>query len=163
MEKKWIIYLFVMLISLSVRAQADPGIFDRISRAVGDYRLDTTRVPNDKITRTIIQLRELKGGFNINEAIAYKIREDEVKKEKPPELLAMLGRSFESGNGKRWLDNAVIHIYRDAFTYRELKKLAKFYKTAAGQKLATDFPLIMMKSLMAAQQIQEQLSVGSKK
>jgi hypothetical protein len=39
----------------------------------------------------------------------------------------------------------------------------KFYKTSAGQKLATDFPLIMMKSLMAAQQIQEQLAAGSKK
>jgi uncharacterized protein len=163
MEKKWIIYLFVMLISFSVHAQADPGIFDRISRAVGDYRLDTTRVPDDKTTRAIIQLRKLKGGFNINESIAYKIREDELKKEKPPELLDRLRQSFENGDGKRWLDNAIIHIYREAFTYRELKKLVKFYKTSAGQKLAIDFPLIMMKSLMAAQQIQEQLAAGSKK
>jgi uncharacterized protein len=163
MEKKWIIYLFVMLISLSMHAQADPGIFDRISRAVSDYRLDTSQAPDDNTTRMIIKLRELKGVFNINEAIAYKIREDEVKKEKSPERLAMLRQSFEKGDGKRWLDKAIIHIYREAFTYRELKKLVKFYKTSAGQKPAADFPLIMMKSLMAAQQIQEQLTAGSKK
>jgi hypothetical protein len=107
-------------------------------------------------------LRNLKGGFNINEAIAFKQQEDEGKNEVPKEQLAFVKQQFESGNAKRWLDNAVIHIYRDHFTYKELKQMAKFYKTSAGQKLADDFPYIMMKSLMAAQIIHDRL-VGEMK
>jgi len=46
-----------------------------------------------------------------------------------------------------------VHIYRDHFTYGELKQLLRFYKTNAGQKLATDFPIIMLQTLVAAEQI----------
>ena len=62
---------------------------------------------------------------------------------------------FKSGNGKKWLDNAITWIYRNHFTYSELKKLVKFYKTPAGQKMATELPLIMVKSLKAGEMIKE--------
>ena len=62
---------------------------------------------------------------------------------------------FKSGNGKRWLDKTMIWIYRNHFTYSELKKLVKFYKTPAGQKMATELPLIMVKSLKAGEMIKE--------
>jgi hypothetical protein len=56
----------------------------------------------------------------------------------------------------------MIHIYRQHFTYNELKQLVRFYKTSAGKKMAKDFPLIMMKSLIAAQIIHDTLIAEQK-
>jgi len=130
-------------------------IFDRIARGVKDFKLDTSAAPDDKITRKINELRNLRGGFNINEAVDFKIEEDKQKNEIPKEELEKLSGFFKSGDGKKWLDNAVIWIYRQHFTYKELKQLVKFYKTSAGQKLATDFPVIMIQSLKAAEMIKD--------
>jgi hypothetical protein len=139
----------------TINNQGLSSIFDRIATGVKDFQLDTTSAPNDKITNTIIELRSLRGGFNINEAVDYKIQEDRQKKEIPKEELDKLETFFKTGNGKRWLDNATIWIYRQHFTYKELKRLVKFYKTSAGQKMATDFPVIMMQSLRAAELIKD--------
>ncbi|MBX2930598.1 MAG: DUF2059 domain-containing protein [Chitinophagaceae bacterium] len=130
-------------------------IFDRIAKSLKNFQLDTTDAPNDKITKKIIELRSLRGGFNINEAINFKIEEDKQKNQAPKEALEKLAIFFTSGNGKRWLDNATIWIYRQHFTYNELKQLVKFYKTSAGEKMATNFPVIMMQSLKAAEIIKE--------
>lgn len=73
----------------------------------------------------------------------------------PKAELDKVSMFLKSGNGKRWLDNAMIWIYRNHFTYSELKKLVKFYKTSAGQKMATELPLIMVKSLKAGEMIKE--------
>ncbi len=130
-------------------------IFDRIAKGVKDYQLDTTAAPNDKITRKIIELRSLRGGFNINEVVDFKIEEDRQKNEVPKTELEKLSKFFKSGDGKKWLDNAMLWIYRRHFTYDELKQLVNFYKTSAGRKMATDFPIIMMQSLKAAEMIKD--------
>jgi hypothetical protein len=130
-------------------------IFDRITKGLKDFRLDTSAAPDDKITWKIIELRNLRGGFNINEAVDFKIEEDKQKNEMSKEELEKLSKFFKSGEGKKLLDNAVIWIYRQHFTYRELKQLIKFYQTSAGQKLATEFPVIMIQSLKAAEMIKE--------
>jgi len=70
----------------------------------------------------------------------FKIGEENQKNETPKITLDYLKEQFTNGKGKQWLDNAVIHIYRDQFNYREAKQLVKFYKTSAGQKLTTNFP-----------------------
>jgi hypothetical protein len=133
--------------------QAMPDIFSRIAKSVKEYKLDTTAPANDRVTRKIRELRNLKGAFNINEALDFKLEEDRQKAEIPAEETAKLALFFKQGDGKRWLDNATVWIYRDHFSYKELKGLVKFYKTEAGQKMATDFPLIMMQSLVAAESI----------
>jgi uncharacterized protein len=130
-------------------------IFDRLTKELKEYRPDTTAVPNDKITMAIIELRNLRGGFNINEAIEYKLEEDKQKKEMPEAEFEKFSVFLRTGNGKKWLDNSVIWIYRQHFTYRELKRLVKFYKTSAGQKMATEFPIVMMKSLAASESIKK--------
>jgi len=157
---KYSILLFAFcLFAPTVFSQSDStkaginSIFERIGKEVKDYRLDTTNAPNDKIMRKIIELRNLRGGFNINEALEYKLEEDRQKNEVPKEELDNLSNFFKSGNGKKWLDNAVIWIYREHFSYKELKQLVKFYKTEAGQKMATDFPVIMMQTLTAGEMI----------
>lgn len=139
----------------TVKKNSAPAIFDRIAKSITDFQLDTTAAPNDKITKKIIELRNLRGGFNINEVIEFKIEEDRQKNEIPKAELDKVEIFFKSGNGKRWLNNAMIWIYRNHFTYSELKKLVKFYKTLAGQKMATELPLIMVKSLKAGEMIKE--------
>src|SRR5690349_11719168 len=85
--KKYYTFLLILL-ALAVVTQAQnvtndkvPGIFQRITSAVKDYKLDTTSAPDDKLTRKIIELRTVKGGFNINEVISFKIEEDRQKKD----------------------------------------------------------------------------------
>lgn len=147
--------LMLCILSFAGYSQDSLGIFQRIAASIKEYKLDTSAAPDDKITRKIIELRALKGGFNINEAIDFKIEEDRQKKEVPKEELDKIAAFFKAGNGKRWLDNAVIWIYRQHFTYPELKQLVKFYRTSAGQKMATDFPIIMLKTLRAGEMIKE--------
>lgn len=132
-------------------SNVSPDIFDKITRAVQDFKVDTTMPPHDHITKKIIELRKLRGGFNIQEAITYKIKEDSQKKNITEEQARVMTDFFSSGNGKRWLDNAMVWIYRQHFNYKEIKQLVKFYKTTAGRKMATDFPIIMAQSIKAAE------------
>jgi len=149
-----LLILFSLLNSMNCFAQKSSA-FDRITNSVKDYKIDTSAAPNDKITQKIIELRNLRGGFNINEAIEFKIQEEMAKPDANKKELTALKESFTSGIGKKWLDNAMIWIYRNSFSYKELKQLVKFYKTPAGQKLATDFPIIIFKGLAAGEIIQK--------
>lgn len=160
MKKYFGISIVYILTTCTAFAQSDTNtkdnsitIFGKIAKEVKDYKLDTSSAPNDNITRKIIELRNLRGGFNVNEALDYKLEEEKQKNEIPKAELDKFSDFFKSGNGKTWLDNSVIWIYRQHFTYKELKQLVKFYKTSGGQKMATDFPVIMMKSLSAAETI----------
>lgn len=159
--RKYSVLIFIHFIVIgSLFSQTDPqvkavdlSVFERLTTEVKNYKPDTSAVPNDKVTRKIIEVRELKGGFNINEAVAFKIEEERQKKETPKEELDKMAAFFKSGNGKKWLDNAVIWIYRQRFTYKELRQLAKFYRTPAGKKMGNDFPVIMLQSLAAGEMI----------
>jgi len=131
------------------------GIFDKLAAVMKQFQPDTTAPPNDRITRKIIELRQLRGGFNIDEMLQYKLEEDRQKKETPIEAINQFANFIQSGDGKRWLNNAVIWVYREHFTYKELKQLVRFYKTDAGKKMATDSPIIIIKSLQAAERIKE--------
>jgi len=162
MKKNYILLLLVITYSKTGFTQTDPGkqekttsVFNTITKAVQAYKPDTSAAPDDKITRKIIALRNLKGGFNINEAIDFKMEEERQKNDLTPNDFALLSTFFKTGHGKRWLDNAIIHIYRDNFTYKELKQLIKFYNTSVGQKMATNFPVIMLQSLAVAQMIKD--------
>lgn len=156
---KPLVSILLSMLILNTYAQSDSlsNAYTRIMSQVQGYQIDTTTPPTDKTTRLIGQLRELRGGFNINEAVLFKIGEEENKKEKSKDELEMIKTSFIIGKGKTWLDNAVTWIYRHHFTYRELKQLVKFYKTPAGQKLSSAFPVIMLKTLAAAQIIHDTL------
>ena len=116
-------------------ASVDPNIFNRLTQSAKDFKLDTSTAPADKLTQKIVEFRNLRGGFNINEAILYKFQEEEAKATDTAskEAVAKMKAAFYNGNGKRWMDNAVINIYRNNFTYKEMKQLVKFYKTTAGQ------------------------------
>ena len=136
-------------------AHPAPDIFDRIARGVKEFQLDTSAAPDDKITRKIVELRNLRGGFNVNEAVAFKMEEERQKNEMPKEEWEKLSVFFSAGDVKLCLVYSVIWIYLKHFSYGELKRLVKFYRTSAGQKMANDFPLLMIQSLRAAEMIRD--------
>jgi hypothetical protein len=155
MKKSILIVLF--LSQLNVFSQDNKEtIFKRISETMQTFKIDTSAVPKDKISNKIRELRTLKGGFNINEAMEYKIAEAKSKNEISEVEYEKLKIFLTEGNGKKWLDNAIIWIYRNHFTYNEIKQLVKFYKTEAGKKLATDFPILMIESVKSVETIMEQ-------
>lgn len=145
-------YISFAQIDSTIKTKAG-SVFDRISKSLSSYQVDTSEVPNDKITRTITALREARGGFNINEAIMFKLGEDRQKNEISQADSVNLLNYFSTGDGKKWLDNSITWIYRNHFSFSELKQLLKFYKTAAGKKMSSEFPLVMLQSLMAAEKV----------
>jgi len=165
--KKYFFASFLLLFAFMATAQNDTAsiadysaVFERITGQVANYKPDTSLAPNDKTTRKIQQLRALRGGFNIQEAVGFMLEEERRKGEKPEAQLDQLSAFFTLGNGHRWLNNAAIWIYRNHFTYKELKQLVKFYKTSAGKKMADDFPVIVLKSLAAAEAIRKGFEEG---
>lgn len=153
---KRLVTLVFLCTSFFAISQNDLSEFKRIEQKMQSFKVDTSAVPEDKLTQEIRELRNLKGGFNINGAMQYKIAEERAKKEIPTQELDQLEAFYTSGNGKKWLDNAIIWIYRNQFTYSEIKALQKFYKSSAGVKMAENFPVIMIQSLKAAEVITEQ-------
>lgn len=150
--------LLSILFTICSQAQNDKTtapIFEKIALEMKEFKLDTTAIPNDKLSKRIEKLRSLKGGFNINEAIEFKIAEERSKENAPKLELDKIEAFFKNGNGKKWLDNAVIWIYRKQFTLKEINQLIRFYKSSAGQKMAEKFPILMIQSLKAGEEIKE--------
>jgi hypothetical protein len=129
--------------------------FDKISTQLQAYKPDTSTPPNDRVTQTIRQIMSLRGGFNINEAIEYKIQEDRASGGMSEVDLNRLALYLQKGEGRRQLDNSIIWIYRSTFNLKELQQIKSFYATSAGQKMADSFPILMMKSLAAAQLLKD--------
>lgn len=161
--KKLLLSAFLLSIMTANSQSKGASVFERIGSEMQHFVPDTTSVPEDKLTREIRKLREVKGGFNISEAILFKIGEDLSKSDITAEEAAKLEKFFSSGNGKTWLENAVIRIYREKFTYSEVRSMVRFYKSKAGQKMADESPVIMLKSLKAAESIVEDLKKSQPK
>ncbi len=150
-----LLFTFFIFWSQAQNDKTTAPIFEKIALEMKEFKLDTTAVPNDKLSKRIEKLRSLKGGFNINEAIEFKIVEERSKENAPTEELDKIEAFFKNGNGKKWLDNAVIWIYRKQFTLKEINQLIRFYKSSAGQKMAEKFPILMIQSLKAGEEIKE--------
>lgn len=148
----------MVLFSNAAISQADSSVFKTLSEAAAKFRPDFSNPPNDKMTRKINELRNLRGGFNINGAIAFKLGEEKNEHKISEEQWKALSAYFSKGEGASKINNAVVWIYRDHFTYKELKKLVKFYKTTAGRKMNEEFPLIMLKCVLLMETIREELN-----
>ena len=152
------LYIFIPLLTI---AQAENNIFTSIEKEMKEYRPDTTAVPNDRITRKIREIRLLRGGFDVENALQFKLSEAKSSGEITGSQYEQLINYFTNGAGFRQLENAVTWLYRREFSYHELKKIARFYKTEAGKKMADRFPFIMVKSIAAMEMIGKQVA-GSK-
>lgn len=152
--KAYFLFLLLMISGFCTAQNSSAETFQRLSEAAANYIPDTTPVPEDQLTREIRKLRSAKGGFNISEAVLFKIGEEKIRAAEKEQL----ENYFSSGDGKIQLDNAVIHIYRKYFTLQEIRKMTRFYKSSAGKKMSRDFPLIMLESLKAAETIGKNFS-----
>lgn len=152
---KCLILLFCISQQIGFSQVEESSVFSRISESMSTFQIDTSAVPNDKMSFKIRELQNLKGGFNINEAMDYKIEEARSKNEISDDEYLNIKKFLTLGNGKKWIDNSIIWIYRKHFTYHEIKQLLKFYKTDAGKKMANDFPIIMIQSVKSAEFILE--------
>ena len=155
--KKLFVIVFCLFQLRSFAQKENSEIFTRISESMQTFKIDTTDVPNDALSAKIRELRNLKGGFNINEAMEYKIAEARSKNELTEPEYEKLKNFLSTGNGKRWLDNSIIWIYRNHFTLDEVEAAIKFYESPAGKKMANDFPIIMAQSVKAAELIMEKI------
>ncbi|MEO7983462.1 MAG: DUF2059 domain-containing protein [Bacteroidota bacterium] len=131
------------------------SVFNRMAKEAKEFKPDTSLAPPDKITKKIIELRNLRGGFNINEVVDFKLEEDKLKGDITGPAATAFSAFMKTGYGKKWLDNAVIWIYRRHFTFKELKHLVRFYKTPAGRKMADELPVTIIQSVMAAEMIKD--------
>jgi hypothetical protein len=156
---------FVLITFSANAAEIDTGkkasAFDRISAELQAYKMNTATPPDDRITRTIKEIQQLRGGFNINEAIEYKIQEDRNRGSMPEVDLNRLAAYLQEGKGRESLNNAIVWIYRDMFTLKELKAIKAFYATSAGQKMSEQFPVLMLKCLAAAQLLKDGFVTGT--
>ena len=151
--RRSVVFFCFLCVNFCLAQNEKQEVFEKITTTLKNFKVNTTAVPEDQLTKEIRKLRETTGGFNINEAISFKIGEDLSKGDLTQLESEKLDQFFKSGEGKSDLDNAVIWIYRDLFTTSEVRKLSKFYKSSAGQKLAENFPIVMLESLKAAEEI----------
>ncbi len=154
--KNYFVIFCCFFLNFSLAQDQKQEVFQKISSTLKEFKVNSTEVPEDQLTHEIRKLRSTKGGFNINEAILFKIGEDQSKGELTKEDAEKLEQFFNSGNGRRDLDNAITWIYRDLYTSAEVRKLTRFYKSSAGQKLSKNFPIIMLESLKAAEEIMKE-------
>lgn len=114
---------FLFCAFLSSKAQEDVTA-SKIFKALSDsntFKLDTSTAPADILTRKIKQLRSIRGNFNPNELIKFKIKEEQSKsKEFPPEFYKRLLTEFETGTANVKLENTIINLYRKYFTLKIL-------------------------------------------
>lgn len=153
--KNNILLFFLFFSGLAYSQDSSKEIFQSISTELKQFTVDTSDVPQDELTEEIRRMREAKGGFNINNAILFKIAEDRNNGKISAEEADKTERFFTTGDGKKWLENAVIRIYRNHFSLEEVKEITKFYQSAAGKKMAESSPIIMAESLKSAEKIIE--------
>lgn len=84
------------------------GKISKLASTLKDFKVNTSPVPEDQLTHKIRKLREIKGGFNFNEAILFKIGEDLSKGDLTQLDAENLDYYFKVGQGKTDLDNAVV-------------------------------------------------------
>ena len=150
-----IILLFLFCIHFGYSQNTSEAVFNKITTEAMNFKVDTSAVPQDKLTKKIKKLIETKGGFNIYEAIQFKIAEDLNKKEISNSEAQKREQFFTTGKGKKWLDNAIIWMYRNQFSLSEIKKLTQFYTSSVGKKMTEKFPTLMLESMKSAEKIME--------
>jgi len=159
--KKIILFTFMgCFLALTTHAQNDSvqkgkatNLIERVTREISQFKIDTASVPNDKITRKIEELRKYRGKFNVDALVDFKLQQDKKNHKISDAEYDKVYNFFKNGDGNKWLDNAVIWIYRKHFTYKELKVLVRFYKSSAGQKWSAEFPIVVIQNVLAAQQV----------
>lgn len=145
-----------VLICLQSSSQIDSTLINRIKAldTANILKADTVAVPNDSFTKKIKILRSEQKGLTLETIIRLKIAEEQQKDTtRSKEYYNKLLEEITNGKTGKLLENSVINIYRRSFTESEVDELVRFYKTSAGQKMNTEYLLLLVQSVKDAEQL----------
>ena len=152
------VVLFVLSIFIYCRcySQIDSVLIKRIKAldTADLVKTDTVSVPNDSFSKKVRELRSEQKGLTLETILRLKIAEEQQKDTAhSKEFYQKLTDEITTGRTAKLLDNSVINIYRRTFTETELDELIRFYKTSAGQKMNTEYLLLLVQSVKDAEQL----------
>ena len=153
---KFVAFSLAIFICGQCYSQIDSTLINRIKAldTANILRSDTLAVPNDSFTGKIKELRREQKGLTLEAIIRLKIAEEQQKDTmRSKEYYNKLLEEITTGKTGKLLENSVINIYRRSFTESEVDELIRFYKTSAGQKMNTEYLLLLVQSVKDAEQL----------
>ncbi|HET9824627.1 MAG TPA: DUF2059 domain-containing protein [Chitinophagaceae bacterium] len=158
-------FLLVLVLSVACNcySQIDSSLISRIKAldTANILRTDTVAVPNDSFTKKIKTLRSEQKGLTLETIIGLKIAEEQQKDTShSKEFYKKLLDEITTGRTGKLLENSVVNIYRRSFTENEIDELIRFYRTSAGQKMNTEYLLLLVQSVKDAEQLLKMAAKG---
>src|SRR5215470_7858358 len=153
---KFLVFALLGLSSLHGHAQIDSVLIKRIKAldTADIVKTDTVAVPNDSFSKKVRELRSEQKGLTLETILKIKIAEEQQKDTTlSKQYYQKLVEEVTTGKTRKLLENSVINIYRRTFTEKELDELIAFYKTSAGQKMNTEYLLLLVQSVKDAEQL----------
>ena len=153
---KRVLFLLTLFICGHCYSQIDSTLIKRIKAldTADIVKTDTVAVPNDSFSKKVRVLRSEQKGLTLETILKLKIAEEQQKDTThTKEYYQKLVDEVTTGRTSKLLENSVINIYRRTFTEKELDELIAFYKTSAGQKMSTEYLLVLVQSVKDAEQL----------
>jgi hypothetical protein len=151
-----VLFLLALFICCHCYSQIDSALIKRIKAldTADLVRNDTMAVANDSFSKKVRELRSDQKGLTLEAILRLKIAEEQQKDTThSKEFYHKLVDEVTTGKTSKLLENSVINIYRRTFTEKELDELIAFYKTSAGQKMNTEYLLVLVQSVKDAEQL----------
>jgi len=151
-----IIFVLTVFFCSACYSQIDSTLIKRIKAldTADIVKTDTLSVPNDSFSKKVRELRSEQKGLTLETILRLKIAEEQQKDTThSKEFYQKLVDEVTTGRTSKLLENSVINIYRRTFTEKELDDLITFYKTSAGQKMNTEYLLLLVQSVKDAEQL----------
>lgn len=152
--RKLLLLIVTAICCYSSFAQIDSAFIAHIkSLDTADVlKMDTTKVPNDKLTQKIRELRKMRGGLTIETIVKLKLSEEQQKDTMhTKEFYKKLETEITTGYTAKLLDNSIINLYRRTFTESEINELIRFNKTSAGKKMNKEYIALLVESVKNAE------------
>jgi len=161
---KFILILFLNCFAQFGYTQIDTAFIARLKAldSLNILKLDTADVPNDQLTKKILELKKEKTGLGLESIMYIKIMEDQQKpsNKHPTDFYTALQNEIKNGRTAKLIENSYVYIYRRIFTENEIDDLLRFYKSSAGKKMEREFLPLLVESAKVAEQL---LGIAAKK
>jgi len=153
---KVVLFFLTVFVCGHSYSQIDSTLIKRIKAldTADLVKTDTVAVANDSFAKKVRELRSEQKGLTLETILKIKISEEEQKDTThSKEYYQKLVAEITTGRTSKLLEYSVINIYRRTFTEKELDELIAFYKTSAGQKMNTEYLLVLVQSVKDAEQL----------
>jgi len=140
-------------------SQIDTAFIGRLKAldSLNILKLDTAAVPNDQLTKKILELKKEKTGIGLESLMYIKIIEEKQKpnSSRTKDFFDKLQNELATGRTSKLIENCFVNIYRRTFTESEIDDLIRFYKSSAGKKMEREFLPLLVESAKAAEKLLE--------